>query len=330
MSTKKSFTTFGSNLRKLHGLRALEHDLAAPEKIVARAKVLYPDKDPQEILDAMRRQYDALDKELELEQHAAPIRKMGVFRKTGPRPFQVQMENGQVSIDQGGIQRYLGALTEECPALTIGQPKASGFKEYYWCKKDQASSTEVMIFWPFGQYPAQLPNGTFPGDWTGETGAWFVGWLKVKPRRLWYDPYDMVAHAAVFQFKIPAPKCDSVVYWGTKGRVAAANWIVTADPGWADTDWVLFESPEGADFPSTVEVFEFFPDGAFKNDRGDSVTYDGEVWDRSFHVSAGVESRIYLGLSVMLWGRNGKIELPGLQSYFNFDYGITYFMVPEA
>lgn len=329
MATKKQELKLASYLRKLYGSRALMDDLTFPEKIVSRVKALYPGTNPEEILRVMQEQHAKLTEELDQEQTTLPLRRVGEYEKAEARPFSIR-DDTRLALHQEFIGLRLDQLTTSCPDLTIGQVKASGFKSYYWAQQGENSSVQVMIFWPYGQYPSQLPSSTFSGDWSGETGAWFVGWLRVKPKKWWFDPYDMVAHAGVFQFTLPAPRCDSIVYWGTKGRVIAVDWSVTADPGWADTDWLLHESPEGAGFPAGISTYSFFPDGAFKNDRGDSTTYDTEVWNRSFRVQAGVQSRIYLGLSVMFFGRNGKIEVPGLQSYFNFDYGITYFMVPEV
>jgi hypothetical protein len=239
-------------------------------------------------------------------------------------------ENAQFTLDPSIIQAHMDPLTTECPVLTIGQVSASDFCVYNWAQKDEAATSEYGVFWPYGQYPSQLPDATPTGIWSGETGAWFMGYMRVPPKKWWFDPYDLVAYAGVLQFTLAAPKCDSTVYWGTKGRVIAVDWRATGDPARADTDWVLYESPDGAGFPSDITAYSFYNDGAFKNDEGDSVTYDGQVWNRSFQVRAGVQSRIYLGLSFMLFGRNCEIELPGLQSYFNIDYGITYFMTPLA
>ena len=329
MVTKKPAMNLDSYMHKWYVLQALARDLASRD-IESRIKARYPETDPGQILRAMREQHAKLEEVL--EQELPPIwgmREM-VFEKLEARPFVVRRET-PVAFDSSFLTRLLEKLTPECPDLSIGQVKASGFNHYQFRNAHENSSKEFMAFWPYGQYPNQLPTSSFSGDWSGELGAWFVGWLKVYPASLWPDPYDYISHGGVLQFTIPAPQCDSIVYWGIRGHAVAWNWVVTADPGHADAWWLLHESPDGADFPQNLDAFESNGSVLWKwnPDTGDTTTYDGAEWNRSFRVKAGVASRIYLGMGLTFWGRNGTISAPGLASYFKFDYGITYLMAPD-
>ncbi len=327
MATNNKPSILAPHIRNIHAYRTFTDDLANPEKIISRTNLLDTDEDPKEILEVIRQQHKSLSTEIDKESGKIPLQKFGKYEKIESRPFHVRADS-EVQFEPSMLSSYLGALSTDCPDLTIGQVKASDFYSYYWAQKAKSSSSTFGLFYPLGQYPNQLPNETPSGIWSEETGAWFLGKLTVPPKQFWFDPFDMVAYAGVFQFTLPAPKCDSLLYWGTKGQARAVSWQATGDPGWIDTDWVLFESPEGAIFPRDIQAFTFFADGLMLDSDGNSTTSETETWNRSFEVKAGVQSRIYIGLSFMLFGRNCELEIPGVQSYFNFDYGITYIMTP--
>ncbi len=329
MKNKNAKSPLAAYIRKLHASKALMDDLVFPERVLSRVKLLDPKADTEEILRVMREQNASLSIELEHARTTAPLRRVGQYEKAETRPFYV-LDDARVNFDESFVQAQLASLTTQCPVLTIGQVKASDFYCYNWVETEVAGTRALVAFWPISQYPSQLPAETPTGIWSGETGAEFWGYMHVMPRKWWFDPFDMVACAGVLQFTLPPPKCDSTVYWGTKGHVKAVGWTVSGDPAWAETEWVLYESPEGAGFPSDITSYSFYSDGVYKDGGGNFNAYDTETWNRSFKVRAGVQSRIYLGVSIMLYGRNCRIELGGLGSYFNFDYGITYCMTPQT
>ncbi|MGB5592408.1 MAG: hypothetical protein WBN31_15785, partial [Gammaproteobacteria bacterium] len=254
-----------------------------------------------------------------LEGIALPQR--GAYDSMEARPF--RMSEGRLQLE-GSLQQALGGGSLGCPDLTLGQVKASGFRHYAWAPADNGSGT--IVFWPGSDTLTQVPTESYNGDWSGETGAQFLGTATT-------GSFDFSAAAGVLQFTLPALGCDSVVYWGTTARAKKEGpWTFQADGGWLDTEWVLMESPDGAGFPTSyISGFTRFDDGLWGSaayPENEWKISDRQDFNRSFEVEANVSPKIYLGLSLGLWVNDGTVMTAFLDS-FGFDYGITYFIVPR-
>ena len=69
--------------------------------------------------------------------------------------------------------------------------------------------------------------------------------------------------------------------------------------------------------------------GASDEPESSWKTSDRQDFNRSFHVRAGVESKIYLGISLIIQGSGDGMIMTGLFDTLDFGYGINYIMVPE-
>jgi hypothetical protein len=320
-------------IRAREELKALNSVLAAPGRWLESVHLLKPEADEKEAFA------EVLKRKRRLEEFVA-----GAPRRLGRRPkiergrppdilrMQIQEPRREIGMNWAAILALLQANQhQDCHVISIGQIRASGFREYAWARPENASGT--VVFWPLSR-TSIFPSSTFFGDWTGEIGVNFFGNIRVSPG-IFVDPLDSVASAAVLQFTIPAPRCDATLAWGT---FAVANgdspWFMNADFARIDTDWVIHESPSGGDFPASLtDSFEFIADGMF-----DSTTREPEMrnvfsFDRSFNVAAGVSPRIYLGCSLMLMAADGEastFKTGGQDDRFKFEHGITYIMVSQS
>lgn len=318
---------FAEYVRIQSRLKSLSEDLRSPDRIVSRIRLLHPDLDPTaEIMKAAALQKDLREQQQRLLQQIR-LPQSGEYEfSEARRPFRIL--NGAV-VTESHLQTAFQALTPRCPDLILGQVKASAFRHYRWAE-DVEHGYATIVYWPLHQRLDQVPSETFNGDWSGETGTQFLGQLVVTG----HSPgWEFVAGAGVFQFTLPAPQCDSVVYWGTTGRVARRTpWTFDGEKATFWTEWVLHESPEGRGFPaSVVSNFMWFRDGLEGGNvipEGSWKTNDRQDFNRSFHVKAGVKARIYLGISLGMLADNGTV-MTGLLDTLEFAHGVTYFTVPE-
>ena len=239
----------------------------------------------------------------------------------------------QVDIPSLNVIQQAQSLAVNCPLIEIGVVQASGFREYAWNTPGRDSTRGATAFWPLSQ-SMSLPNTTFTGDWTGETGANFWGWVDVQGS--WWilaDYLDSIATAAVLKFRLPPSPCPSLVMWGTWALADAPTpWIVDADQGLLDTDWVIREDPSGGDFPnSLIQSFQFLPDGLHQtaNDTN-PVKRKWTNLDGSFSVQPNVAPTIYLGCSLYCQAKDGRastIDIGGTGDHFNFENGVTFIRI---
>ena len=320
---------FSEYIRITHELRRLNKELREPERIESRIKLSSPDKNPSVYFKELQKRKGLLQKRLDQVLMKFPPPERGDYEIMEPRPFRIV--DGVMRTRESSLQDLINALKSKCPNLLFGQVQASGFKQYNWSHSEGGISS--IIFWPLSDNPTPAPSDTFMGDWSGEKGAQFFGQLITDSNPGPDQIYD-VAAAGILQFTLPATDCSSVVYWGTTGRVRKQGpWMFGSDWGRIATEWVLRESPSGRGFPENfMPNFTIFPDGLWgKSDEPESswITSDRQDFNRSFHVRPGVESKIYLGISVMIQGSgDGKI-MTGFFDTLDFGYGINYVMVPE-
>lgn len=245
-----------------------------------------------------------------------------------------QEGKAKVALDASQLNSIIQAqqLVPSCPLFEVGIVKASDFRAYAWATPNVSGATGATAFWPLSSAP-MLPNSTFTGDWTGEVGANFWGWVNV-PGSWWkFDSMDSIAVAAVLQFTVPPSPCPSYVVWGTRGIADAPTpWRMDADSGFASTEWVLREDAAGGGFPeSLVQGFQFIGEGLFQS-TNDSRTVKREVttMEGDFNVQPDVAPRVYLGCSLMCMavdGRVSTIDVGGIGDHFEFEYGVTYIRV---
>ena len=219
---------------------------------------------------------------------------------------------------------------QRCNTISIGQVSASDFRVYGWANPDVNGANGAYAYWPLSRW--DLPNETYTGDWSGETGAHFWTWVDV-PGQWGFDYLDSIAAAAVLEFTIPAPQCDAMLFWGTHAVAeAVTNWVVDADAGRLYSNWVLHESPDGTSFPASLTAsYEFVNEGLYKGTSGAQDKRAFTSFDRSFAVRAGVSPKIHLGFSLQAMAKNGEASTVkyGVGDYFEFEYGVTYIMVSQ-
>lgn len=320
---------FAEYIRITQELNKLNKELREPERIESRIKLSSPDKDPSVYFKELQKRKELLQKRLDQMLLNFPPPERGEYEIMEPRPFRIV--DGVMRTRESSLQDLINALKSKCPNLLFGQVQASGFKQYNWSHGEGAISS--IIFWPLSDNPTPAPSDTFMGDWSGEKGAQFVGQLITDSNPGPDQLYD-VAAAGILQFTLPAPDCSSVVYWGTTGRVRKQGpWMFGSDWGRIATEWALRESPAGRGFPvNFMPNYAIFPDGLWgRNDEPESswITSDRQDFNRSFHVRPGVESKIYLGISVMIMGSGDGKTMTGFFDTMDFGYGINYVMVPE-
>jgi hypothetical protein len=296
-------------------------------------------REAKEVVEALRKRREELRKVLgrggraeadSLFRYAQPTRPVAMAQR--PLIMAGRELGRDVSVN---IEWLLGIIAQQqavnCNTLYIGQVRASDFRVYSWMNLDVNGSTGEYAFWPLSR-----PNQPFqdPYNWSGEEGGFFVARIDV-PSSWFIDPMDGIAGAGVLQFTIPAPQCDAMLYWGTRGIAeAVTDWYVDGDMARLSTEWVLHESPAGGGFPgSLTSSFEFVSEGLYKSTRWPGSTRTREVtsFERSFAVAAGVSPKIYLGLSVQALATDGEASTFkfGLGDNFEFEYGVTYIMVSQ-
>lgn len=239
------------------------------------------------------------------------------------------------SLAKGRIEGNKDGSSDSCPLVIINQVKSSDFKIYEW--KRPAEGLGKTVFWPQSD-ETQIPDTTFKGDWSRETGANFWGSVQVS-NGIFTDPLAWLATAAVFQFTIPAQTCDCTVNWATNAvAMAPTDWYLTGDSAKVNTNWVLHVSPEGLDFPTSIaDDYTWFEQGLNHSIRTRPFTgrktlppFTKEVrtpFESTFQMKAGKSAKIYLGLSLSLWAEDGEastIKYGGLGDYFEFEHGVTY------
>jgi hypothetical protein len=327
--TSQADQLFAEYLRITHELKRLNKELRTPERIESKLKLLSPDKDPSVYFKELQIRKKALQKKLDQVLLKLPPPVRGDYEIMEPRPFRIV--DGVMQTRESRLQDLINALKSECPNLLFGQVQASAFRQYNW--SHNAGESSSIIFWPLSDNPIPAPSETFMGDWSGEKGAQFFGQLITRSNPGFDQIYD-VAAVGILQFTLPAPDCASIVYWGTTGRVRKQGpWTFNSDWGRITTEWVLHESPAGRGFPSNfMPYFVIFPDGLWgRSDEPESSwkTSDTQNFNRSFHVRPGVESKIYLGISVLLQGSGDGEIMTGFFDTLDFGYGINYIMVPQ-
>jgi hypothetical protein len=316
---------FAEYVRIQHTLKSLSEDLRSPERVVSRTRLLHPERDPAaEITRAadLRKNLTEQRQRL-LEQLRLP--RGGEYEISEARPFRIVNAEFRA---ESHLQSSFHALRPRCPDLILGQVKASAFRHYHWNERvDHGYGT--IVYWPLRQRLTEVPSATYNGDWSGETGVQFLGQLYATER----PGFEFFAGAGVLQFTVPAPECDSVVYWGATGRVRQKGpWTFHGDKAQLSTEWVLYESPDGRGFPdSLVSSFMWFRDGV----EGGTLlaesswkTYDRQDFNRSFEAKAGVRARIYLGVSLGLLAEDGTV-MTGFLDTAEFEHGVTYLIVPK-
>jgi hypothetical protein len=320
---------FSEYLRITQELQILNRELQTPERIESKIRLSSPGKDLSIYFKELQKRKEVLQKRLDQVLLRFPPPERGDYEIMGPRPFRIV--DGVMRTRDSYLQDLINALKPECPDLLFGQVQASGFRQYNWSHSEGGIGS--VIFWPLSNTPTPPPSDTFMGDWSGEKGAQFFGHLATKGN-LGFDEICDIAVAGILQFTLPAPDCSSVVYWGTTGRVRKQGpWMFGSDWGRIATEWVLRESPDGYGFPvNFMPNFAMLPDGLWgASDEPESSwkTSDRQDFNRSFHVRAGVESKIYLGISLIIQGSGDGMIMTGLFDTLDFGYGINYVMVPE-
>jgi hypothetical protein len=327
--TSQADQLFAEYIRITQELKRLNRELRSPERTESKIRLSSPGKDPSVYFKELQERKKALQKRLDQVLKKFPPPERGDYEIMEPRPFRI--DDGVMRTRDSYLQDLINALKSECPDLYFGQVQASGFRQYNWSHSEGGIGS--VIFWPLSDTPTPAPSDTFMGDWSGEKGAQFFGQLVTKGNVGWDEICD-IAVAGVLQFTLPAPDCSSVVYWGTTGRVRKQGpWMFGSDWGRIATEWVLRESPAGYGFPvNFMPNFAMLPDGLWgASDEPESSwkTSDRQDFNRSFHVRPGVESKIYLGISIIIQGSgDGKI-MTGFFDTLDFGYGINYVMVPE-
>jgi len=318
-------------------LELLNRDLRDPEKLISKAKVFSPDINPGKLLKDVIKRREKIRGDLKKLESKKPVWKTASldYEERGPAPMHIEKEHG-VRFSAEMLAAILKE-TRRCPDMIIGQVAASDFRHYLWGKSEGQGGTGSTAFWPTNipVTSAFITGDTYSGDWAGSTGALF--WQKVDdcrevPWPLIDDP-SMIWEAGVFQFTLPPPECNSKIYWGATGKVRqVTDNRFDADWGRFTSNWVLRVSWAGEDFPSSINSFTLFNDGLYEctSYPDDTITSDTEVWNLSYNVPAGVQSRIYLGCSFQTFALNGTVStIPnGEGDYFDFEYGITYIIVP--
>jgi hypothetical protein len=320
---------FAEYIRITQEIKRLNRELQTPERIEAKIRLNSPGKDTSVYFKELQERKKVLQKKLDqlLMKFTPPER--GGYEIMEPRPFRIV--DGVMRTRESRLQDLINALKSRCPNLVFGQVQASGFRQYNWSFSEGGISS--VIFWPLSDTSTPPPSDTFMGDWAGEKGVQFFGQLVTKANPGPDQIYDLSA-AGILQFTLPAPDCSSVVYWGTTGRVRKQGpWMFGSDWGRISTEWALRESPGGHGFPENfIPNFAMLSDGLWgASDEPESSwkTSDRRDFNRSFHVRPGVESRIYLGISVSIQGSgDGKI-MTGFFDTLDFGYGINYIMVPQ-
>jgi hypothetical protein len=327
--TNKADRLFAEYIRINHELKRLSKELRSPERIESQIRLISPDKDPSAYFKELQKRRKALQKELDQVLLKFPLPIRGDYELMERRPFRIS--DGVMRTRESSLQDLIQALKPKCPNLSIGQVQASGFRQYNWSHTEGGYGE--IIFWPLSDSLSQIPSNTFTGDWSGETGAQFFGQL-ITSSNPGIDKHQHIAAAGILQFTLPAPDCASVIYWGTTGRVRKEGpWTFNSDWGVIQSQWVLREDPTGGGFPAyLMPNFILFADGLYgESDEPESIwkPYDSQNFNRSFRVNAGVESKIYLGISLWIEGKGDGKVMTAFFETLNFDYGITYFMVPE-
>lgn len=328
-STNQAGHLFAEYIRINHELKRLNKELRSPERIESQMRLLQPNENPEVYFKEVQKKRKALQKELDQLLWTFPPPPLGDYELMEPRPFRIL--DGVMRTSESSLQALIQALTEKCPDLSFGQVKASGFKQYDWAHTE--GGLGEIIFWPLSDSLNQIPPDTFMGDWSGETGAQFLGTLSTigNPG---IDHHQHIAAAGILQFTLPAPKCASVVYWGTTGRVRKEGpWTFNSDWGLIQTQWVLRESPAGRGFTESLWPSHILlPDGLYgESDVPESSwkTKDTQNFNRSFRVRPGVEAKIYLGISLWVEGKGDGKVMTALLETLDFENGITFLMVPE-
>jgi hypothetical protein len=320
---------FAEYIHLTHELKRLNKELRSPERIESKIRLNSPDGDPSVYFKELQKRKELLQKRLDQVLMKFPPPERGDYEIMEPRPFRIV--DGVMQTKESSLQDLINALKSRCPNLLFGQVQASGFKQYNWSFSEGGISS--VIFWPLSDTPTSAASDTFMGDWSGEKGAQFFGQLVTNANPGFDEIYDIAA-AGILQFTLPAPDCSSVVYWGTTGRVRKQGpWTFNSDWGVIGTQWALHESPRGLMFPEYFSpAFMLFADGLYgESDVPESSwkTSDTQNFNRSFHVRPGVESKIYLGISVMIQGSGDGKVMTGFFDTLDFGYGINYVMVPE-
>ncbi|GMQ83128.1 MAG: hypothetical protein BMS9Abin05_2612 [Rhodothermia bacterium] len=313
----------------------INETLGSPDGWLELVKLRKPDTDIRKLLETLRKRKEKLERALHRGKN--PSKFVQTFQARARQRLPYEMRVLDLIYPGPSLSSWISALISanqqvDCPVFSIGQVPASDFRAYAWAGTSVNNAGTANAFWPLSQSNV-FAQSTFTGDWSGETGANFWGWLDV-PGTFWgFDLMDFVATAGVLQFTIPAPECDSILSWGTWGIAEApTEWFINADLGRIDTEWVLHESPVGGGFPNSIMSFQFFSEGLLKSHTGATVTRDVMQFERSFEVKAGVSPKIYLGLSLGMLARDGEvssIKVGGLGDHFEFEYGVTYIMVTK-
>jgi hypothetical protein len=327
--TSQEDRLFAEYIRITQELERLNEELRSPERIESKIKLSAPEKDPSVYFKELQKRKEVLQKRLDqvLKKHPPPER--ADYEIMEPRPFRIV--DGIMRTRESHLQDLINALKARCPDLLFGQVQASGFKQYHVSHSEGGFGS--IIFWPLSDNPTPAPSDTFMGDWSGEKGAQFFGQLITHSTSGWDEIFD-ITMAGILQFTLPAPDCSSVVYWGTTGRVRKQGpWVFGSDWGRIKTEWALRESPEGRGFTEYFRpFFATFNDGIWGHTNypeSSWITSDSQNFNRSFHVRPGVESKIYLGITVNITGSgDGKI-MTGFFDTVDFGHGINFVMVPE-
>jgi hypothetical protein len=249
-------------------------------------------------------------------------------------PFDL-LENGIARINPVNANALLSRAQDKqagCPWLTLGLSRSSGFREYLWARSGWSASS---AYWPLSWDPNEPPPTGPNQDWEGEFGAHFA--MSVDTGSTCFNDYASLGSAGIFEFRIPAPECDSIVYWGTRLIMNAPTpWFI--DAGWAfvATNAYIHEQPTGGIWPVSITSFEEVSEGGwfFTSETAEAANapkYSNIQFSRGLNVQAGVEAKIYLGVSFLLMASEGEISTirtGGFGDYFEIQKGITYIMLP--
>jgi len=309
-------------------LEWIQEVLQDPEKLLSEAEIESANMSKDRLLKELGVREAELERTVKRLASAAPEYQNSSTDASAQRPFQIQTE---VPLEFNNEKLKTLAEAQQMPgcALSFGQVRASTFFEYQW-QRPTPPGWGGTAFWPLPQSD-QLPQQTFTGNWTGSTGAYFWQFLDV-PGNWPSHPQKFLGTAAVFRFSIPAPGCDSIIYWGTRAVVEApTDWQLTGRSR-ITSEWVLQENARGGPFPFTILDFIFISEGLFQHTNEPDRTVKKRVTpiNRSFGVAAGNSPNIYLGISMQSIASNGVTSTKSRpRDYFEFGNGITYVMVPN-
>jgi hypothetical protein len=294
----------------------------------------HPDQNRQDIISALVQQEARLQKEHDAR---VPRRAGGTPRSIGSRAPNAPFWAGTGPGSSGGKIAWPTKFrapfpTSSCLALS-GTVLPSDFCNYV--ETPGNTPPQSVVFVPEGMAnprdPGTDPFTTYAGNWAGATGMDFMGFFSSSDGFPFFTQ-QYAWSVGVLQITFPAPTCDSTLAYFTDGIIAVPTGgkIDDIGLGWGHygnlwVDYYLFESPEGGAFPG-VDQYATAP--GFNIDK----TSNWSIWvqqpfQSQFAVKAGVQSRIYVGIGVMLTAAGALVQT-GAQHYP--EVGYFDLRVPES